>query len=243
MVWLDWIWAIVCPIIAYLIGSIPFSYLINKWRTGVDLRESGNKNVGGLNVMIQSGFNWGILAGGLDFYKGLFCILAALIIPFNNDPLLDAGNFGIISWHMIIYILVAMAVILGHNYPLFLNFQGGRGIAAIVGFLMVTNPVLLMVFIFSMMLFGLLTKSVRPAQFIALFVGIPVAFFLPIFPPWLYLTQMSGNMLLGFFTVGISLVIFPKYLKSFIDLFRGKEYRIGKSGGVILAENDKKSEN
>ncbi|NHJ04786.1 MAG: hypothetical protein EAX90_08180 [Candidatus Heimdallarchaeota archaeon] len=242
MTWTDWIWAIFCPIIAYFIGSIPFSYIINKWRTGVDLRESGNKNVGGLNVMLQSGFNWGILAGGLDFYKGLMCILAALIIPFNNDPLFEAGKYGFISWHMLIYIFVAMAVILGHNYPIFLNFQGGRGIAAIVGFLMVTNPILLMIFIFSMMIFGLITKSVRPAQFIALFVGIPIAFFLPLFPPWFYLTQLDGGLFLGFFTIGISLVIFPKYLRSFIDLFRGKEYRVGRTGGVILANDVKKKD-
>ena len=62
-----WVWAIVCPVLAYFIGSIPFSFIVNKWRTGEDLREIGNRNVGGLNVMIKTGFNWGILAGGLDF--------------------------------------------------------------------------------------------------------------------------------------------------------------------------------
>ncbi len=238
MTFIDWIWVIICPILAYLIGSIPFSYLITKWRSGIDLRESGMKNVGGLNAMMQVGFGWGLLAGFLDYSKGLVCILAAMIIPFNNDPLVGAGEYYEFSWHKIIYISVAIAVILGHNYCPWLGFKGGRGIAVIVSFLVITNPILLLVFIVSMMIFGLITRTVRPAQFMALFVGIPVAFFLPIYPPWIHLAGLSGGFLLGLFTIGISIAIFPKYIGPFIDMFRGKEYRIGKTGGVILVEEE-----
>lgn len=241
MAWTDWIWVIICPIIAYFIGSIPFSYIITKWRSGVDLRDSGNQNVGGLNAMIVSGFNWGFFAGFLDYFKGLLCIVLALVLPFNDDPIIGEGLYYELSWHKIIYIVVCMGVILGHNYTIFLKFKGGRGIAAIVSFLIVTNPIMLLIFVITMMIFGIITRYLRPSQLMAIIIGIPIAFFLPIFPPWLYLYNLTGSFFLGLFIVGISLVILPKYAMSVVNVFRGTEYRIGKTGGVILAK-DKDSE-
>ncbi|MBN1328357.1 MAG: glycerol-3-phosphate acyltransferase [Candidatus Heimdallarchaeota archaeon] len=232
-----WIWIIISPIIAYFIGSIPFSYIVAKWRTGEDLREIGNKNVGGLNVMIKSGFNWGLLAGGLDFFKGLLCIILALTLPFNNTPLAGMDTYWEITPHDLIYIFVAMAVILGHNYPIYLKFKGGRGIAALVSFLTIANPIILLIFIISTAIFLLLFRYVRPAQFLAIFIGVPIAFFFNFFPPWIILSSMDSRFILGLFILGISIAIFPKYLMSFIDMFKGKEYRIGKTGGVILIED------
>lgn len=237
-----WVWIIVFPVISYFIGSIPFSYIVAKWRTGDDIREFGNKNVGGLNVMIKTGFNWGILAGGLDFLKGLVCIITAVAIPFNDTPIGGTGKFWEISIHNLIFIFVAMAVVLGHNYPIYLRFQGGRGTAAIVSFLIIANPLLLLVFIFSMVIFIAITRYVRPSHFLALFVGIPVAFFLNIFPPWIILVGMDSSFVLGLFTIAIALAILPKYFQSFIDMFKGKEYRVGKTGGVVLPD-EKQAEN
>ncbi len=232
-----WVWIIICPLISYFIGSIPFSYLIAKWRTGEDLRETGNRNVGGLNVMIKSGFNWGILAGFLDFSKGLICIMAALFIPFNNDPLGGgAGKYWEISIHNLIYIFVAMAVIFGHNYPIFLSFQGGRGVAVTVSFMIIANPLLLLVFVFFMTVFTIITKFVRPSTFLAVIFGIPIAFFLNFFPPWIILIGMNSTFVLGLFTIGIAVAFLPKYFRSFFDMFKGKEYRVGKTGGIVLPD-------
>lgn len=236
MTWIEhWAWIIVCPIIAYFIGSIPFSYIIARWRTGEDIRKSGTKNVGGLNVMIKAGYNWGIFAGFLDFFKGIVCLVSALVIPFNDIALAGTGDWEI-TQHQLIYIFVAIAVILGHNYPIYLNFQGGRGIAAIVAFLIITNPIILLIFIISMAIFMFITKTVRPAQFLAIFIGVPIAFFLNFYPPWITLANIDGRLSLGLFVLGISLAIFPKYVKSFIDLFKGKEYSLGKAGVVIPEE-------
>ncbi|NHK30675.1 MAG: glycerol-3-phosphate acyltransferase [Asgard group archaeon] len=242
MVWIEyWIWIIVCPLIAYFIGSIPFSYIIAKWRSGEDIRKLGTKNVGGLNVMINVGYNWGIFAGFLDFFKGIACLVSAMVIPFNNTPLGGSGDWTI-TQHQLIYIFVAMAVILGHNYPIYLNFQGGRGIAAIVAFLLITNPIILLIFIISMAIFMFITKTVRPSQFLAIFVGVPVAFFLNFYPPWIVLNNLDGRLSLGLFILGISLAIFPKYIVSFINLFKGKEYSLGRAGVVIPEEKEEKQD-
>ncbi|MHA1841684.1 MAG: glycerol-3-phosphate acyltransferase [Candidatus Heimdallarchaeota archaeon] len=237
----DWIFAIIFPVASYLIGSIPFSYIVAKWRSGEDLREIGNKNIGGLNTMMSAGFNWGIFAGWLDFMKGIVCVILVLIfpliVPSIQEPLFGEGKYYSTNWHMIIFILTAMAIILGHNYSIYLKFQGGRGMAALVGFLIILNPVLLLIFTICMMIIGGITKYVRPSQLIALIIGIPIAFFLPVFPPWITLTGLNSTFVQGMFIIGIGIVLFPKYIKSFVDMFRGREYKVGKTGGVILAED------
>jgi glycerol-3-phosphate acyltransferase PlsY len=237
-----WVWAIVYPILAYFIGAIPFAYIITKWQTGDDLRVTGSKNVGGLNTMIQAGFNWGILAGFLDFAKGLVCVLVVLIIPFDDTPLTGAGLYREISLHDIIYILVAIAVLLGHNYTVFLKFKGGRGIAAATGFLVIQNPIILLIYTISMVIFGVITRYVRPSQFLALFVIIPISFFFPIFPPWIILKSMDSPFVCGLFVLGISIVIFPKYLQAFIDMIKGKEWRLAKTGGVVFVDEESTEE-
>ncbi|MHA1125307.1 MAG: glycerol-3-phosphate acyltransferase [Candidatus Heimdallarchaeota archaeon] len=237
----DWIFAIIFPIVSYLIGSIPFSFIVAKWRSGADLRETGNKNIGGLNTMMSAGFNWGIFAGWLDYMKGVVCVILALLFPFIipsiKKPLFGAGKYYSTNWHMIIVILTAMGIILGHNYSIYLKFQGGRGMAALVGFLVILNPVLLLIFTICMIVIGGITKYVRPSQFIALIIGAPIAFFLAFFPPWITLSELDSLFFQGMFIIGIGIVLFPKYLQSFIDMFRGKEYKVGKTGGVILAED------
>jgi len=242
----NWIFAIVFPIASYFIGSIPFSYLIAKWRSGVDLREVGNKNIGGLNTMMSAGFNWGIFAGWLDYSKGIVCLISAmlfpLIVPSMKEPLFGAGKYYSTNWHVIIFILTAMGVILGHNYSIYLKFQGGRGMAALVGFLVILNPVLLLIFTICMVVIGGITKYVRPSQFISLIIGIPIAFFLSFFPPWITILELNSTFVQGMFIIGIFIVVFPKYFKSFIDMFRGKEYKVGKTGGVILAEDQETKE-
>ncbi|MGC9779412.1 MAG: glycerol-3-phosphate acyltransferase [Candidatus Heimdallarchaeota archaeon] len=234
-----WVWVIVCPVIAYFIGAIPFSYIVAKRLTGDDLREIGNKNVGGLNVMIRSGFNWGIFAGWLDYSKGFVCIIAALAIPFNDEAIAGVGKYHEISIHDLIYILVAMAILLGHNYSIYIGFKGGRGMAAIVSFLVIANPILLLVFVVSIAIFMVLIKYVRPALFFAIFVGAPIAFFLNFFPPWIVIVGMDSTFTMGLFVLGIAIVILPKLLQSFIDMFKGKEYRVGKTGIVLAEENEK----
>ncbi|MEA2071613.1 MAG: glycerol-3-phosphate acyltransferase [Asgard group archaeon] len=234
---IDWIWAIICPLLAYLIGSIPFSYLITKWRSGVDLRESGNKNVGGLNAMMSIGFGWGIFAGFLDYSKGLICQITVMMINFNNEPLIAGGTYWELSIKKIIYVIITVAVLFGHNYPIFLNFQGGRGIAATVGILIVGNPLLLIVFVVAQAIFTFITKYVRPSQLLALIVGVPIAFFLDFFPPWIIRNGLDSPFILGLLVTGISIAILPKTLRSFIDMFKGKEYRVGKKG-IVLPDDE-----
>ncbi len=109
---------------AYLLGSVPFSYLITKWRTGLVISEVGEGNVGSRNVWHVAGPTWGVLAFTLDALKGAAACLGGLAL-------------GVPTWGLV---LAGIAVALGHQFSLFLHGQGGKGLATMLGFLAGLSP-------------------------------------------------------------------------------------------------------
>ena len=108
---------------AYLLGSIPFGLLIGKAH-GIDIREQGSGNIGATNLGRALGKRWAFVAFLFDFAKGLLPTLAALSI-FNSAPDPDAV--------VVVSILAGTASILGHTFPLYLGFRGGKGVATTLG--------------------------------------------------------------------------------------------------------------
>ncbi len=102
---------------AYLVGSISPAYLISRWMKGIDIRKVGSGNSGAANVFYEVGVFPGILAGVLDVLKGILPVWVALIL---NMP-------------EVVIVLAAVFVVLGHNWSIFLGFQGGAGFAPILG--------------------------------------------------------------------------------------------------------------
>jgi glycerol-3-phosphate acyltransferase PlsY len=111
---------------AYLIGSIPFSYLVARAR-GVDLRKVGSGNIGGANVWRACGFGPFVVAVTLDILKGYLPTLLGLRL-FAGSP--------------IVVLLVGVAAILGHTFPIFLRFKGGKAVATSSGVLLALAPLL-----------------------------------------------------------------------------------------------------
>src|SRR5215472_13336033 len=114
---------VVVILFAYLIGSIPFSQLISTWRTGLNLREVGEGNVGSRNVWHVVGPSWGLIAALLDCFKGFFVYkVASDFVP----------TIGVL--------LAGIAVVLGHQFPIFLRGRGGKGLATALGVLFGLSP-------------------------------------------------------------------------------------------------------
>src|SRR6266567_2821320 len=95
---------------AYLIGAIPFGYLLVKWRTGADVRGAGSGNIGATNVLRTTGRAAGVATLLLDIAKGYFAVWLAGRLTDHSDLWMS---------------LAALAVMAGHAYPVFLRFQGG----------------------------------------------------------------------------------------------------------------------
>jgi len=128
--------------IAYIVGSIPFSWIIVKLKTGKDLRKIGSKNVGGRNVYRATGsLKWALLAGLLDVSRSFLAIFIPYILikhPVGFVGLTD-GKF--------LLTVAGIAAVVGHNWPLFLGSHGGRGITVIVGTMILVNPALIAVWL------------------------------------------------------------------------------------------------
>ncbi len=105
-------------VIAYLLGSIPFGYVLTRLTTGRDVRASGSGNIGATNVMRTAGKKLGIATLALDILKGVLAVALADWLT-TSDPMWMA--------------LSALAVSAGHVFPVFLNFQGGKAVATFAG--------------------------------------------------------------------------------------------------------------
>jgi glycerol-3-phosphate acyltransferase PlsY len=111
-------------IIGYLLGSIPTAYIVSLVRKGVDIRNIGSRNMGGANVMREIGAPEGVLVGLIDVSKGAGAILIAQALDIPELWVFGAG----------------FAALVGHNFPVFARFRGGRGAATIIGIFLVLAP-------------------------------------------------------------------------------------------------------
>ena len=111
-------------IIGYLLGSIPVAYIIARRRKGIDIRDVGVRNMGGANVIREVGVWAGTVTLICDIGKGALSVYIAQLMGVSLPWVLGAG-------------LTAM---LGHNFPIYIGFRGGKGVATLIGVFLVLSP-------------------------------------------------------------------------------------------------------
>jgi glycerol-3-phosphate acyltransferase PlsY len=149
---MDSIWGLLAIALAYLAGSVPVAYLVTRAIRGVDIRKVGSGNVGATNVIVHVGRVPGTIVLAIDVTKGALAMLLPL--------LLDAPEW--IAYGVVI------AIIVGHNWPIFLGFRGGRGVAAAFGSSLVVLPVLTLYVISAVALVLWRTHNIVPAVLVGL---------------------------------------------------------------------------
>lgn len=145
---MSWILAIGTAIGAYLVGSFPSGYLVGRSR-GIDLRKEGSCNVGATNALRVLGKKLGYIVFAADVFKGWLAVTLAYAVASGYRPA-DAVPAGIIA---------AAFVVIGHNFPVWLGFQGGKGIATSAGIMIGLFPI--WVFLFGLMLWAVVFKTTR----------------------------------------------------------------------------------
>jgi glycerol-3-phosphate acyltransferase PlsY len=186
-------------IIAYLSGSIPFGYLIVRKKLGADIRESGSGGTGATNVSRRAGKSAGIVTLVLDALKGSVAVLLAKTFAPDVDWLIAAA---------------AIAAIVGHMFPVWLGFRGGKGVATGVGIFLMLAPVAVLCAGIIFVIIVALTRYVSLGSIVA-------AATIPLFV-WL---QADSRPLLTAALVGALLIVFA-HRGNIARLARGTESKI-----------------
>ncbi len=221
---MQFLWIGLFIIGSYLIGAIPFGYIIPKIFKGIDIREHGSKNVGSTNVIRVLGPKYGIPTFLLDCFKGALPIIIARYI-------LGYPELNVVSGYDISIVYGAFAAV-GHIKSIYIGFKGGKAVATGVGAIIAINPIigLLGIAIFFIVAFS--TKYVSIGSVVATFM-VGVMMWVGILIPELWiptqnleLNYQSQAVNLTVITLIIFTVIFM-HKKNFIRLKNGTENKIG----------------
>jgi len=134
-------------VLAYLLGSIPTSIWVSKAVFGIDIRQYGSGNPGATNTFRVLGSKWGAFVMTVDISKGLIATSLYVLMPFYLHNELARTNF---------MILLGMAAVIGHIFPIWADFKGGKGVATILGMALAIQPIvaLICILVFLITLFS-----------------------------------------------------------------------------------------
>jgi glycerol-3-phosphate acyltransferase PlsY len=165
-------------VLAYLLGSIPFGYVLTRLRTGRDVRASGSGNIGATNVMRTAGRTLGIATLALDIAKG---VLAVWLMGRFTD--------GSQEWMA----GAALAVMAGHVFPVFLGFKGGKAVATFAGAFGYLMPMPLLATIILFIIVVIATRYISAASIVGA-AAFPFAAWLILHPSW---TELGAAIVAG----------------------------------------------
>lgn len=202
--------------LAYLIGSIPFSYLVVKFLAGKDVRELGSGNVGATNAARAGGKKAGILALILDIAKGWAVIAFARWIVLRPSWPFDAGVLPWESREMWVA-LAGFIAVMAHMFPVWLGFRGGKGVATAAGVFLGLDPIVLLgaVLVFAIVLLAFRYVSLASIVTAA---AIPLLFrFLANGAPFWRIVM----------SIAIAIAVITKHHSNIARLAGGRERKLG----------------
>ncbi len=190
---------------AYMIGSIPTAVWTSKYLYGIDIRDFGSGNSGATNTFRVLGRNVGIFVLSIDILKGLAAVsLASLPWAFSLDPVL-------------LKVLLGVAAVVGHLFPLWANFRGGKGVATLFGMIIGINPMLALMLV---LVFLIVLMSTHYVSLSSLLSAVVLTVFM--------LINYHGQTYIPFkvFAILTSILIITTHQKNISRLLNGTEGKI-----------------
>src|SRR4051812_47270633 len=207
-----WILAARISLTAYLLGSIPWGLLVARAK-GVDIRRHGSGNIGATNVLRVVGKPWGLTVFALDALKGFVAVRIAIVLAHLTPEARAYVEF--------FAILAAALCVLGHSFPVWLKFKGGKGVATSVGALLGVVPIAAVAIFLVWVIVFETTRYVSLASILAA-LALPVAVGVLV---WLRMTH--GTVLLYFCSAMTALVVW-RHRSNISRLLSGEEERFVK---------------
>lgn len=191
-------------ILAYLIGSIPTAVWVSKSRFNIDIRDYGSGNAGATNSFRVLGARWGTFVMIFDMLKGLMAVKLAYLVPYYLENDFARTNF---------QIGLGLAAVLGHIFPIWAEFRGGKGVATLFGLILGISPwtALGCVGVFLLVLF--LTRFVSLSSILASLA----------FPIFILVVFNVDNDTYRIFAVAVALLVILTHQKNITRLLKGSE--------------------
>lgn len=192
---------------AYLIGSIPTSVWVSKYLYGIDIREYGSGNAGASNTYRVLGPKMGTFVMIIDILKGVVATSLYLLIPYYMHDEWDRTNF---------MVGLGLAAVLGHIFPIWADFRGGKGVATLFGMVLAIQPIVAIycIGVFLMVLY--LTRFVSLSSILA---SVAFAVFI------LFIFNEKETLYRGF-AIAVALMVLLTHQKNIGRLLRGSESKV-----------------
>jgi acyl phosphate:glycerol-3-phosphate acyltransferase len=201
---------------AYLIGSIPTAVWISRYFFGVDIRDYGSGNSGATNTFRVLGAKWGCIVMSVDVLKGVVATSLYIVLPFYMHNEWDRTN---------LMVGLGLAAVVGHIFPLWADFRGGKGVATLFGMILAIQPLVALYCVGVFLLCLYLTRFVSLSSILA-----SIAFAILI----LFIFN-EKEPLYRAFAIAVALLVILTHQKNISRLLRGSESKI-----PILKYRDKK---
>ena len=203
-------------VFAYLIGSIPTAVWISRYFFGVDIRDYGSGNAGATNTFRVLGSKWGCIVMSVDVLKGVIATSLYIVLPFYMHNEWDRTN---------LMVGLGLAPVVGHIFPLWADFRGGKGVATLFGMILAIQPLVAVYCVGVFLLCLYLTRFVSLSSILA-----SIAFMVLI----LFIFN-EKEPLYRAFAIAVALLVILTHQKNISRLLRGSESKI-----PILKYRDKK---
>lgn len=203
-------------VLAYLIGSIPTSVWVSKYFFGIDIRDYGSGNAGATNTYRVLGSKWGTFVMVVDMLKGVLATALYLLIPYYLTDEWDRTNF---------MIGLGLAAVVGHIFPVWANFKGGKGVATLFGMAVAIQPIVAICCIGVFLLVLYLTRFVSLSSMLA---GVAFMVFI------LFIFN-EKETLYRIFAVIVALMVLLTHQKNIGRILKGTEGKV-----PILKYRDKR---
>lgn len=204
-------------ITAYFVGSIPTALIVSRSFFDIDIRDYGSGNMGATNAYRILGSKWGTLIMVLDVLKGMIAVGLCFLMPNYIENEIQQTNF---------MIALGLAAVIGHIFPVFAQFKGGKGVATLLGMLLIVQPLVAVACLGVFILVLFLTRYVSLSSILG-------AIMLPISVIWIWNDDVLTYRI---FAVLVAFLVIITHQKNIGRLMKGAETRVH-----ILKYRDRKN--
>ncbi|MBD7964109.1 glycerol-3-phosphate 1-O-acyltransferase PlsY [Fictibacillus norfolkensis] len=188
---------IIILLLSYLLGSIPFALLVGKIGYGIDIREHGSGNLGGTNTFRTLGKKAGFIVSAADVLKGTLSASLPILLDVDLHPL-----------------IAGVPAVIGHCYPVFAKFKGGKAVATSGGVLLFAQPLLFVLVLFTFFLTLYLSKYVSLSSIMAGVGSVVLSFFI------------AGDWLTTYILIGFTLFLVYRHRQNIIRIAKKTEPKV-----------------